>query len=79
MFIFLFLQLKRQFKSKKQVGKDVDHLLNKLGLTPKKNCLQSTLSGGQKRRACLAMALISDASVSIKNVQHFQAHIRPNF
>ena len=38
--------------------------MKQLNLYEKKDSLPSVLSGGQKRRTCLAMALVGDSNVS---------------
>ncbi|XP_076762980.1 ATP-binding cassette sub-family A member 17 [Xylocopa sonorina] len=57
--------LKGVNKKRKQIRQDVNVLLTKLKLQEKRNVLPSKLSGGQKRRLCLGMALIGDASIII--------------
>ncbi|XP_076222279.1 ATP-binding cassette sub-family A member 17 isoform X2 [Nomia melanderi] len=57
--------LKGSTKTRKQIKQDIITLLEKLKLSDKGNVLPSTLSGGQKRRLCLGMALIGDASIII--------------
>lgn len=57
--------MKNRAKTRKQIKRDVENLLVKLQITEKRNYLPNKLSGGQKRRVCLGMALISDASVCI--------------
>lgn len=46
------------------MSNDVYDLLLKLKLTDKRNEIPANLSGGQKRRVCLGMAIIGNASVS---------------
>ena len=43
--------------------KEIDDLINQIELSPKKNSLCSTLSGGQKRKLCIALALIGDSQI----------------
>lgn len=43
---------------------DVQFYMDKLKLNEKRNALAKQLSGGQKRRVCLGMALVSNPSVS---------------
>ncbi|KOC60391.1 ABC transporter A family member 6 [Habropoda laboriosa] len=57
--------LKGTNKTRKEIQKNINDLLDKLKLNEKRNVLPSTLSGGQKRRLCLGMALIGDASIII--------------
>ena len=42
---------------------ETQELLNKLELGPKKYALCNTLSGGQKRKLCIALALIGDSKI----------------
>ncbi|KAG7200279.1 hypothetical protein KM043_017746 [Ampulex compressa] len=63
--IQFFGLLKNRHKTRKQINHEVDILLNKLKLYEKRNVLPDKLSGGQKRRLCLGMALIGDASTII--------------
>lgn len=44
---------------------EVNILLTKLKLQPKRDVVPAKLSGGQKRRVCLGMAIIGDASVNL--------------
>ncbi|CAK9811271.1 Phospholipid-transporting ATPase ABCA3 [Anthophora quadrimaculata] len=57
--------LKGVNKTRKEIQTNINVLLNKLKLKDKRNVLPSTLSGGQKRRLCLGMALVGDASIII--------------
>ena len=57
--------MKGRNKTKATVKKDVNALLQKLKLFNKRNALPKQLSGGQKRRVCLGMAVIGDSSVSL--------------
>ncbi|XP_076173170.1 ATP-binding cassette sub-family A member 17 isoform X2 [Ptiloglossa arizonensis] len=57
--------LKGKNKTKKEIKQDVHVLLDKLKLLEKSNALPHTLSGGQKRRLCLGMALIGGANTII--------------
>ncbi|XP_043287897.1 phospholipid-transporting ATPase ABCA1-like [Venturia canescens] len=63
--VLFFGMLKAKNKTKKQLDEEVDILLSKVNLSDKKNSIARQLSGGQKRRMCLAMAVIGDASVLI--------------
>lgn len=63
--IEFFGLLKNKNKTKGEVQAEVNLLLTKLKLLPKKNVVPSKLSGGQKRRVCLGMAIIGDASTLI--------------
>jgi ATP-binding cassette subfamily A (ABC1) protein 3 len=44
---------------------EIDSLLTDLQLQPKRNDLAKTLSGGQKRRLSVAIALIGKSKVSL--------------
>ncbi|KZC13655.1 PREDICTED: ATP-binding cassette sub-family A member 1-like [Dufourea novaeangliae] len=57
--------LKGSHKTRKEIKEDVMMLLDKLNLIEKRNALPNTLSGGQKRRLCLGMALVGDANIII--------------
>ncbi|XP_033219462.1 retinal-specific phospholipid-transporting ATPase ABCA4-like isoform X2 [Belonocnema kinseyi] len=63
--IEFFGLLKNKNKTRAQVKKNVNDLLKQLKLTAKRNVLPAKLSGGQKRRTCLGMAIIGDASTLI--------------
>ncbi|XP_076288268.1 phospholipid-transporting ATPase ABCA3 isoform X2 [Lasioglossum baleicum] len=58
-------RLKGCNKSRTQIKQDIAVLLDKLNLSEKRNALPDTLSGGQKRRLCLGMSLIGDASIIV--------------
>lgn len=60
--------MKRKNKNKKEIRRDIDHLLTKLNLSAKRNSLPAQLSGGQKRRVCLGMALIGNANVRLETL-----------
>ncbi|KAK9310741.1 hypothetical protein QLX08_000052 [Tetragonisca angustula] len=57
--------LKGANKKPQEIKRNVNALLDKLKLREKRDVLPSTLSGGQKRRLCLGMALIGDASTIV--------------
>ena len=42
---------------------EIDELITKIDLLPKKKALCSTLSGGQKRKLCIALALIGNSRI----------------
>ena len=42
---------------------EINELITKIELLPKKNALCSTLSGGQKRKLCIALALIGNSRI----------------
>lgn len=58
--------------------KEVDALLLKLQLSNKRDDFPSNLSGGQQRKVCFGMAIVSDASVgyfiSLKNYIFYIFH-----
>ncbi|NMB53657.1 MAG: ABC transporter ATP-binding protein [Leptolinea sp.] len=57
----LMLRLNGQYD--KSSSQSVDELLERLGLTDRKNSLPSQLSGGQKQRVAIARSLIHNPSV----------------
>ncbi|XP_008203603.1 phospholipid-transporting ATPase ABCA1 isoform X2 [Nasonia vitripennis] len=63
--IEFFGMLKGKNKSKAAIKHDVNALLKKLKLFDKRNAMPHQLSGGQKRRVCLGMAVIGDSSTLI--------------
>ncbi|XP_011496889.1 PREDICTED: ATP-binding cassette sub-family A member 1-like [Ceratosolen solmsi marchali] len=63
--IEFFGMLKGKNEEKVIIKKNVNALLVKLKLFDKRNALPKQLSGGQKRRLCLAMAVIGDSSTLI--------------
>ncbi|XP_015109411.1 ATP-binding cassette sub-family A member 2 isoform X2 [Diachasma alloeum] len=63
--LFFFGTLKARNKTKDQLNSAIDVLLDKVNLTDKRNFTPNQLSGGQKRRLCLAMAVIGDGNVLI--------------
>ena len=52
-----------RIKGSKINRNEIEELINKIDLTPKRNALCSTLSGGQKRKLCIALALIGDSQI----------------
>jgi ABC-type lipopolysaccharide export system ATPase subunit len=42
---------------------EINELITRIELLPKKNALCSTLSGGQKRKLCIALALIGNSKI----------------
>ncbi|XP_014296992.1 phospholipid-transporting ATPase ABCA1 [Microplitis demolitor] len=63
--LMFFGTLKGKTKTKLQLEQEIDSLLSKVNLSEKKYAFPNQLSGGQKRRLCLAMAVVGDASVLI--------------
>lgn len=63
--------------------KKIENLLDKTGLSDKKDAMPETLSGGQKQRCAIARALVSGPAViladeptgSVKLVQHYPKEI----
>ena len=47
------------------MNKEIKVLLQKLGLTEKKNALAGNLSGGQKRKLSLGMAIVGGSKVKL--------------
>ena len=52
-----------RIKGSKIARNEIEELINKIDLTQKRNALCSTLSGGQKRKLCIALALIGDSQI----------------
>ena len=52
-----------KIKGSKINKQEIEELINKIELAPKKNSLCKTLSGGQKRKLCIALALIGDSKI----------------
>ena len=50
-------------KGAKTNNEEIKKLVNKIGLEEKSNSLCNTLSGGQKRKLCIALALIGNSSI----------------
>ncbi|XP_066601076.1 phospholipid-transporting ATPase ABCA3-like [Prorops nasuta] len=63
--IEFFGLLKHKNLTRSEVRTQVNSLLEKLNILEKKNFIADKLSGGQKRRLCLGMALIGGASTLI--------------
>lgn len=60
-----FGKLKSKGVSSRKIHEDALNLLGELSLLEKKNCLPQSLSYSEKRRLCLAMALIGDSETVI--------------
>lgn len=56
--IFLSLKLCGRMRNSANAGRQIDELLEKLGLIEKRNALASELSGGEAQRVAVARALI---------------------
>jgi ATP-binding cassette subfamily A (ABC1) protein 3 len=52
-----------KIKGSKINKQEIDELINKIELYPKKKALCKTLSGGQKRKLCIALALIGGSKI----------------
>ena len=52
-----------KIKGSKVNKKEIEELLNKLELSSKKDSLCNTLSGGQRRKLCIALALIGGSQI----------------
>ena len=52
-----------RIKGSKINKQEINDLINQIELAPKKNSLCKTLSGGQKRKLCIALALIGDSKI----------------
>ena len=52
-----------EIKGSKANSEEIKSLIYKIGLEEKSNCLCSTLSGGQKRKLCIALALIGNSNI----------------
>ena len=52
-----------KIKGSKINENEIEELINKIDLSQKKDALCSTLSGGQKRKLCIALALIGDSKI----------------
>ncbi|KAK0162596.1 hypothetical protein PV327_006362 [Microctonus hyperodae] len=63
--LMLFGMIKANNKTRIQMENEIRLLLERVNLTDKKNAFPPQLSGGQKRRLCLALAIIGDAKVLI--------------
>ncbi|KAJ8686326.1 hypothetical protein QAD02_022120 [Eretmocerus hayati] len=63
--LLIFSMLKNNGKSKSSNEQRVKVLLQDLKLYDKRHCLANKLSGGQKRRLCLSVALVGEGNVII--------------
>ena len=52
-----------KIKGSKVNKKEIEDLMNKIELSSKKDALCGTLSGGQKRKLCIALALIGESQI----------------
>ncbi len=57
------LEIMSQLKSQNICSEEIENLLIKLDLMEKNYSLAKTLSGGQKRKLCIAMALIGNSKI----------------
>ena len=65
LFILFYLQLKGC--PSKSVDKEIDEMVNVLGLQEKRRALSQTLSGGQKRKLSVGIALIAGSKVPFQD------------
>jgi len=52
-----------EIKGSKANVNEINDLIKKIGLSEKATCLAKTLSGGQKRKLCTALALIGNSKI----------------
>ena len=52
-----------EIKGKKMNNQDINNLINELNLKEKLDSLCGTLSGGQKRKLCIILSLISESKI----------------
>ena len=57
------LKLMSELKGNKMNMTEINNLIDKIELSEKKNSLSSTLSGGQKRKLCVALALCGNSKL----------------
>ena len=57
------LQIMQEIKGNIVDNTEINDLLIKLDLVDKKDCLSDSLSGGQKRKLCIALALIANSKL----------------
>ncbi|KAJ8686329.1 hypothetical protein QAD02_022123 [Eretmocerus hayati] len=60
-----FAKLKGKDKTSKEIDDNLESFLEKLKLAEKRHAIPRELSGGQKRRLCLGMALVGDPKTLI--------------
>ena len=61
--VYEHLQLMCELKGRKPEDSEITSLLSKLELLSKKDSLSKTLSGGQKRKLCIALAMIGNSKL----------------
>jgi ABC-type multidrug transport system ATPase subunit len=61
--VYEHLQLMCELKGRKPEDNEITSLLSKLELLSKKDSLCKTLSGGQKRKLCIALAMIGNSKL----------------
>ena len=61
--VYEHLQLMCELKGRKPETNEITSLLSKLELLSKKDSLSKTLSGGQKRKLCIALAMIGNSKL----------------
>ena len=57
------IRLMMEIKGKEYNKEQIDNLINEIGLTDKKNAICKNLSGGQKRKLCVALSLIGNSQI----------------
>ncbi len=57
------LKIMQEIKGNRVDVQEINELLTNLELDEKKDCLSETLSGGQKRKLCIALALIGNSKL----------------
>jgi len=78
-----FAELKGLITDKHEIQRDVDEMLRRMGLKELEDQLAGELSGGQKRRLCVALAFIGGSKLVILDeptasvVSDFSNHFQP--
>ena len=61
--IYYAAKIRLENKTENEINAKIDFLLNKLGIEHVKNNLNSAISGGQRKRVCIAIELLSDPMI----------------
>lgn len=61
--IYYAAKIRLENKTENEINAKIDFLLNKLGIDHIKNNLNSAISGGQRKRVCIAIELLSDPMI----------------
>ncbi len=61
--IYFAAQLRLENKTEKEINEKIEFLLSKLGIEHIKNNLNCDISGGQRKRVCIAIELLSDPMI----------------